>query len=106
MAERMAKLKVGRGTELDVDIGPLIDDRQRNIVEELVQDAVQKGASCCAVVSPWGARPCAARCSPVQEGGGGGGGAWSSEEGVCFSLRDWVIAQHLFFFFFFFFFFF
>jgi succinate-semialdehyde dehydrogenase / glutarate-semialdehyde dehydrogenase len=44
MAERMAKLKVGRGTEPDVDIGPLIDDRQRKIVEELVQDAVQKGA--------------------------------------------------------------
>jgi succinate-semialdehyde dehydrogenase / glutarate-semialdehyde dehydrogenase len=44
MAERMRKLKVGRGTEPDVDIGPLIDDRQRKIVEELVQDAVQKGA--------------------------------------------------------------
>ena len=44
MAERMTKLKVGRGTEPDVDIGPLIDDRQRGIVEELVQDAVQKGA--------------------------------------------------------------
>ncbi len=44
MAERMRKLKVGRGTEPDVDIGPLIDDRQRGIVEELVQDAVQKGA--------------------------------------------------------------
>jgi succinate-semialdehyde dehydrogenase / glutarate-semialdehyde dehydrogenase len=44
MAERMTKLKVGRGTEPDVDIGPLIDDRQRQIVEELVQDAVQKGA--------------------------------------------------------------
>ncbi len=27
-----------------MDIGPLIDDRQRGIVEELVQDAVQKGA--------------------------------------------------------------
>ncbi len=44
MAERMTKLKLGRGTEPDVDIGPLIDDRQRKIVEELVQDAVQKGA--------------------------------------------------------------
>jgi succinate-semialdehyde dehydrogenase/glutarate-semialdehyde dehydrogenase len=44
MAERMAKLKLGRGTEPDVDIGPLIDDRQRGIVHELVQDAVQKGA--------------------------------------------------------------
>jgi succinate-semialdehyde dehydrogenase / glutarate-semialdehyde dehydrogenase len=44
MAERMTKLKVGRGTEPDVDIGPLIDDRQRKIVAELVQDAVQRGA--------------------------------------------------------------
>jgi succinate-semialdehyde dehydrogenase / glutarate-semialdehyde dehydrogenase len=44
MAERMRRLKVGRGTEPNVDIGPLIDDRQRKIVEELVQDAVQKGA--------------------------------------------------------------
>jgi succinate-semialdehyde dehydrogenase/glutarate-semialdehyde dehydrogenase len=44
MAERMTTLKVGRGTEPDVDIGPLIDDRQRSIVEELVGDAVAAGA--------------------------------------------------------------
>jgi succinate-semialdehyde dehydrogenase / glutarate-semialdehyde dehydrogenase len=44
MAARMAKLKVGRGTEPDVDVGPLIDDRQRGIVQELVQDAVGQGA--------------------------------------------------------------
>jgi succinate-semialdehyde dehydrogenase/glutarate-semialdehyde dehydrogenase len=44
MAERMATLKVGRGTEPGVDVGPLIDDRQRAIVEELVQDAIDKGA--------------------------------------------------------------
>ncbi len=44
MADRMAKLKVGRGTEPDVDIGPLIDDRQRAIVAELVKDAVDRGA--------------------------------------------------------------
>jgi succinate-semialdehyde dehydrogenase/glutarate-semialdehyde dehydrogenase len=44
MAARMAKLKVGRGTEPDVAIGPLIDDRQRGIVQELVQDAVGQGA--------------------------------------------------------------
>jgi succinate-semialdehyde dehydrogenase/glutarate-semialdehyde dehydrogenase len=44
MAERMATLKVARGTEPGVDVGPLIDDRQRGIVEELVRDAIDRGA--------------------------------------------------------------
>jgi succinate-semialdehyde dehydrogenase/glutarate-semialdehyde dehydrogenase len=44
MAERMSALKVGRGTEDDVKVGPLIDDEQLSKVDELVQDAVQKGA--------------------------------------------------------------
>ena len=44
MAARMAMLKVGRGTSPGVDIGPLIDERQRAIVEELVRDAVARGA--------------------------------------------------------------
>jgi succinate-semialdehyde dehydrogenase/glutarate-semialdehyde dehydrogenase len=44
MAERMAALKLGRGTEPGVDLGPLIDDRQRDIVAELVRDAIGKGA--------------------------------------------------------------
>jgi succinate-semialdehyde dehydrogenase / glutarate-semialdehyde dehydrogenase len=44
LAERMKKLKVGRGTEEGVDIGPLIDDNQRSKVRELVDDAVNKGA--------------------------------------------------------------
>jgi succinate-semialdehyde dehydrogenase / glutarate-semialdehyde dehydrogenase len=44
LAERMARLKVGRGTEPDVDIGPLIDERQRTKVDELVQDALGRGA--------------------------------------------------------------
>ena len=46
LAQRMGSLKVGRGTEEDVDIGPLIDDDQRSKVAELVSDAVDKGASC------------------------------------------------------------
>ncbi len=45
MAARIATLKVGRGTEPGVDIGPLIDDRQRTIVAELVADAVDRGAT-------------------------------------------------------------
>ncbi|HXA53263.1 MAG TPA: aldehyde dehydrogenase family protein, partial [Solirubrobacteraceae bacterium] len=44
LAERMRALKVGRGTEPDTDVGPLIDERQRAIVGELVGDAVQRGA--------------------------------------------------------------
>jgi len=44
MAERMGKLKVGRGAEPGVDVGPLIDDKQRAKVAELVEDAVSRGA--------------------------------------------------------------
>jgi succinate-semialdehyde dehydrogenase/glutarate-semialdehyde dehydrogenase len=40
----MGALKVGRGTEDGVDVGPLIDDDQRGKVEELVEDAKGKGA--------------------------------------------------------------
>jgi succinate-semialdehyde dehydrogenase/glutarate-semialdehyde dehydrogenase len=44
LAEQMGALKVGRGTEDDVKVGPLIDDRQRDIVADLVDDARSKGA--------------------------------------------------------------
>jgi succinate-semialdehyde dehydrogenase / glutarate-semialdehyde dehydrogenase len=44
LAERMGAMKLGRGTEDDVDVGPLIDDDQRSKVAELVEDAVGKGA--------------------------------------------------------------
>jgi succinate-semialdehyde dehydrogenase/glutarate-semialdehyde dehydrogenase len=44
LAEKMGELKIGRGTEEDVKVGPLIDDDQRSKVEELVEDAVGKGA--------------------------------------------------------------
>jgi succinate-semialdehyde dehydrogenase/glutarate-semialdehyde dehydrogenase len=44
MGERMGAMKVGRGTEDDVDVGPLIDDDQRGKVATLVEDAVEKGA--------------------------------------------------------------
>jgi succinate-semialdehyde dehydrogenase/glutarate-semialdehyde dehydrogenase len=45
LAERMGSLKVGRGTEDGVQVGPLIDDAQRGKVEELVEDARSKGAN-------------------------------------------------------------
>ena len=38
-------MKVGRGTEEGVEVGPLIDDNQRTIVADLVEDARSKGAS-------------------------------------------------------------
>ena len=44
LAERMAELKVGRGTEEGVDVGPLIDADARAKVQELVADALEKGA--------------------------------------------------------------
>jgi succinate-semialdehyde dehydrogenase / glutarate-semialdehyde dehydrogenase len=44
MAERLGAMKVGRGTDDDVDVGPLIDDDQRGKVADLVEDAVGKGA--------------------------------------------------------------
>jgi succinate-semialdehyde dehydrogenase/glutarate-semialdehyde dehydrogenase len=44
MAQRMGALKLGRGTEDGVDVGPLIDGKQRAKVAELVDDAVGKGA--------------------------------------------------------------
>ncbi len=44
MAERMGAMKVGRGTEPDVDVGPLIDGAQRDKVAELVEDATGRGA--------------------------------------------------------------
>jgi succinate-semialdehyde dehydrogenase / glutarate-semialdehyde dehydrogenase len=44
LAERMGALRLGRGSEDGVQVGPLIDDDQRGKVRELVQDAVGRGA--------------------------------------------------------------
>jgi len=43
-AARMAAVRVGRGTDPGVQVGPLIDERQRDAVGALVQDAVDRGA--------------------------------------------------------------
>jgi succinate-semialdehyde dehydrogenase / glutarate-semialdehyde dehydrogenase len=45
LADRMGSLKLGRGTEDDVKVGPLIDQPSREKVAELVQDALDKGAT-------------------------------------------------------------
>lgn len=44
LADRMSALRLGRGTDPDAQVGPLIDQRQRSKVAELVGDAVQAGA--------------------------------------------------------------
>jgi succinate-semialdehyde dehydrogenase/glutarate-semialdehyde dehydrogenase len=44
LAAKLGEMKVGRGTEEDVKVGPLIDDDQRGKVAELVDDATGKGA--------------------------------------------------------------
>jgi succinate-semialdehyde dehydrogenase/glutarate-semialdehyde dehydrogenase len=44
LGERMGAMKLGRGTEDGVEVGPLIDDAQRSKVAELVDDAAGKGA--------------------------------------------------------------
>ena len=44
LAARMGALKIGRGTEEGVEVGPLIDAGQLDKVAELVDDAVAKGA--------------------------------------------------------------
>jgi succinate-semialdehyde dehydrogenase/glutarate-semialdehyde dehydrogenase len=44
LAGKLAEMPVGRGTEDDVKVGPLIDGDQRSKVAELVEDATSKGA--------------------------------------------------------------
>ena len=44
LSRRLGEMKVGRGTEEDVQVGPLIDANQRDKVAELVEDATGKGA--------------------------------------------------------------
>src|ERR671914_2495405 len=44
LAAKLGDMKVGRGTEEGVEVGPLIDADQRDKVQELVDDATGKGA--------------------------------------------------------------
>ena len=44
LARRAKALRVGRGEELDTELGPLISEEQRARVEELVDDSVRRGA--------------------------------------------------------------
>lgn len=54
LAARMASLRVGNGLDPSSDVGPLIDSRQRDKVEQLVGDAVHRGAR---LIVDGGSRP-------------------------------------------------
>ncbi len=45
LAEKMGALKIGPGLEDGVKVGPLVEEKQRDKVAELVDDAVEKGAT-------------------------------------------------------------
>ena len=45
LAGRMGAMKIGRGTGEDVEVGPLVEAKQRDKVVQLVDDAVAKGAT-------------------------------------------------------------
>ena len=44
MAEKIGRLRVGNGLDSEVEMGPLINERQLRTVETQVNDAVQRGA--------------------------------------------------------------
>jgi succinate-semialdehyde dehydrogenase / glutarate-semialdehyde dehydrogenase len=44
LAKRIGAMKLGRGVEDGVEVGPLIDSKQRDKVAELVDDALDRGA--------------------------------------------------------------
>jgi succinate-semialdehyde dehydrogenase / glutarate-semialdehyde dehydrogenase len=45
LGERMSGLRVGRGADEGVQVGPLVEAKQRDKVRDLVDDALEKGAS-------------------------------------------------------------
>ena len=45
LSDKMAALSIGRGTDDGVDVGPLVEAKQRDKVAELVDDAISKGAT-------------------------------------------------------------
>jgi succinate-semialdehyde dehydrogenase / glutarate-semialdehyde dehydrogenase len=52
LAERLAAMKVGRGTDPGVEVGPLIEAAARDKVDDLVTDAVGAGARVLTGASP------------------------------------------------------
>jgi succinate-semialdehyde dehydrogenase / glutarate-semialdehyde dehydrogenase len=69
LAARMGSLRIGRGTDAGVEVGPLIDAAERDKVHALVQDALASGASALTGAQPadgpgWFYRPTVLREIP------------------------------------------
>ena len=68
LADKMGSLKIGRGTEEDVKVGPLIDEPSREKVQELVEDALPRARRRGRRLDPGrprllrSSRPCSATC--------------------------------------------
>ena len=45
LATRMGAMKIGRGTDEDIEVGPLVEAKQLDKVAQLVDDAIAKGAT-------------------------------------------------------------
>jgi succinate-semialdehyde dehydrogenase/glutarate-semialdehyde dehydrogenase len=56
LADRLGAMKVGRGTDPGVEVGPLIDEDQRQKVSELVEDARERGSRALIGGSPMNGR--------------------------------------------------
>ena len=56
LGDAMSELVVGRGTEADTKVGPLIDEPSREKVQELVADATDRGAQVVTGGAPTGDR--------------------------------------------------
>src|SRR5205085_2345484 len=81
LADKMGALKLGRGTEEDVKVGPLIDENQQKKVEELVEDAVSKGAKTIVGLNQGMVSNVGAPFGGVKQSGiGREGGKWGLEE--------------------------
>jgi succinate-semialdehyde dehydrogenase/glutarate-semialdehyde dehydrogenase len=56
LGERMGSMKIGRGTDHGVQVGPLIDESAREKVTELVEDARERGAKVVVGAEAYGER--------------------------------------------------
>ena len=67
LADRLGAMKLGRGTDDGVDVGPLVNEKARSTVAELVEDALDRGAKALVGAKP-GDGPGYFYCPTVLDG--------------------------------------